>query len=198
MFFQRRQTSTSSTTPVSPIYGLPSNLTSGSSIDHLPLELRNGLVAMGYFGLLSSISTLILLVFITWRMVFWRKFYDQPISKSQMFILIYNLLLADLQQSLSFLISFHWLTQDEIVPSKACFAQGWLIQVGDVSSGLWVLAIAIHTGINLAWGKSVTSICFVCGIVFIWAFTLILTILGPLLHGEKVFTPAGAWVGRSH
>jgi hypothetical protein len=192
---EKRQTMTGSTTPVSPIYDFSTtNLTAGTALDGLPIDLRNGMIAMGYFGLLSAISTLMLLIFITHRMIFWKRFYDRPILKSQIFVLIYNLLLADFQQALSFLISFHWLVEDQIVASNMCFAQAWLIQIGDLSSGIWVLTIAVHTGINLVAEKDVPRLHFTCSVILIWVFCVVVSALGPLLHRENFFVPAGAWV----
>lgn len=150
---------------------------------------------MGFFGLVSSISTLSLLIFITYRMIYWRRYYDEPIATNQIFVLIYNLLLADFQQALSFLISFYWISQNKLVgPSKACFAQGWLIQIGDMSSGLWVLAIAVHTFISLVGQKVVPMRTFVIAVISLWMFCLILTAIGPIMVRKDFFVPAGAWV----
>jgi hypothetical protein len=152
-------------------------------------------MAMGAMGLVSTISTLSLLIFITYRMIYWRRYYEHPIAKNQIFILIYNLLLADFQQALSFLLAFHWIAQDKLVgPTPACFAQGWLIQIGDLSSGLWVLAIAVHTFISLVGQKHIPMVAFVIAVVAIWVFALIMTAIGPILNGMDFFVPAGAWV----
>lgn len=169
-----------------------------TSLDPLPQDVRNGMIAMGTLGLVSTISTLSLLVFITYRMINWRKYYERPIATNQIFVLIYNLLLADLQQALSFLLAWNWIAQGKLVgPSAACFAQGWLIQIGDLSSGLWVLAIAVHTFINLVGQKQIPMATFVVVVVAIWIFALILTAIGPILNGIGFFVPAGAWVSQS-
>ncbi|KAG4416016.1 hypothetical protein IFR04_010841 [Cadophora malorum] len=165
-----------------------------SNLDPLPREIRDGMISMGVFGLLSSASTLSLMVFITYRMVFWRRYYDHPIATNQIFVLIYNLLLADFQQALSFVFSFYWISQNKLVgPSPACFAQGWLIQIGDVSSGLWVLAIAVHTFINLVGQRTIKHRTFVIAVVALWVFCLFLTAIGPILSKDDFFIPAGAW-----
>ena len=174
------------------------NATTGftsSSLDPLPQDIRHGMIAMGIIGLFSSVSTFSLFIFITWRMISWRKYYDHPIASNQIFVLIYNLLIADFQQALSFLFSFHWVSENRLVgPTNACFAQGWLIQIGDVSSGLWVLSIGIHTFVNLVLKKSIPMKAFVAWVISLWAFCLILTAVGPITHKEDFFVPAGAWV----
>jgi hypothetical protein len=150
---------------------------------------------MGIIGLLSTISTLSLLSFITYRMVYWRKYYERPIATNQVFVRIYNLLLADFQQALSFIISFHWVSINELVgPTTACFAQAWLIQIEDVSSGLWVLAIAVHTFISLVRQKTIPMKIFILAVVSLWMFCLLLTILGPSMKPKDFFVPSGAWV----
>ena len=168
-----------------------------SSLDPLPNDIRHGMIAMGIVGLFSSVSTLSLFIFITWRMISWRKYYDHPIASNQIFVLIYNLLLADFQQALSFLFAFHWLAQNRLVgPTTACFAQGWLIQIGDISSGLWVLSIGVHTFVNLVLKKSIPMKIFIAWVVSLWMFCLVLTAVGPITHKEDFFVPAGAWVSR--
>ncbi|CAG8953924.1 hypothetical protein HYFRA_00010885 [Hymenoscyphus fraxineus] len=171
------------------------------NLDPLPLDVRNGMIAMGVIGAISTASTFALLVFITYRMLFWRKYYLRPVATNQIFVLIYNLLLADLQQAVSFLIAFHWIAKNKLVgPSPICFAQGWLIQIGDLSSGLWVLAIAIHTFINLVLQKTIPFSMFVVAVVLVWLFCVILTIIGPITHHKNFFVPAGAWcwIGEHH
>ena len=76
------------------------------SFDPLPDEIRRGRISMGFFGLLSSVSTLSLLIFIIYRMIYWPRYYEEPIATNQIFVPIFNLLLADFQQALSFLMSF--------------------------------------------------------------------------------------------
>jgi len=153
------------------------------------------MIAMGIFGLLSTASTLSLIIFITYRMIYWKRFYDSPIAKNQIFILIYNLLLADFQQALSFVLSWYWIGQNKLVgPSTECFAQGWLIHIGDISSGLFVLSIGLHTFINLVIRKQVPMKIFIVSVVGLWTFCLILTAVGPIIRGRAIFVPAGAWV----
>ncbi|TVY44052.1 hypothetical protein LOCC1_G006134 [Lachnellula occidentalis] len=179
----------------------PQPVYSSTSFDPLPAGIRHGMAAMGTIGLISCATTLTLICFITYRMVYWRKFYEHPLATNQIFVLIYNLLIADFQQALSFLLSFHWIAKDKLVgPSTACFAQGWLIQIGDLSSGLWVLAIGIHTFINLVGQRQVPNTAFFTAVVGIWLFALVLTLIGPASHGAGFFVPAGAWcwIGDEH
>ena len=112
-------------------------------------------------------------------------------------MLIYQLILADLFQALGFVISFYWASQRRIEgPSSVCFAQGWLIQLGDVASGLFVLSVALHTCYQVTLSRSLRHGRFVAGVCGVWAFSVLLTVLAPGLGGRYVFLRAGSWVKR--
>ncbi|KAF2773884.1 hypothetical protein EJ03DRAFT_71074 [Teratosphaeria nubilosa] len=156
--------------------------------------LRYGLIPVGILGLLSVISTTALICFIGFRFISWRAHYKSWIGYNQYVVLVLNLLLADLQQSSSFVISFHWIRINAILaPSQACFAQGWLIHSGDVASGFFVLAIALHTFYTAVYGQRIRSRTFSVCVVCIWVFAFLLTGLGLGIHGNTYFVRAGAW-----
>ncbi|EMC97858.1 hypothetical protein BAUCODRAFT_120782 [Baudoinia panamericana UAMH 10762] len=164
------------------------------SLDPLPEVLRHGLVAVGLMALISVASTLVLLCFIGYRFLTWRLHYRTFLGYNQYVVLVLNLLLADIQQSSGFLISFHWISRGSILaPSPACFAQGWLIHSGDVASGLFVLAIALHTFWTAVYGRRISNRVFASCIVALWAFSFLLAGTGVGIHGDKYFVRAGAW-----
>jgi hypothetical protein len=116
------------------------------------------------------------------------------VGYNQYVILIYNLLLADFQQAISFLFTIHWLRIGKIdSPSAACFAQAWLLNMGDVSSGIFVLAIAAHTWYSVVLGRKLQYTYFTIGILAIWAFAFLLTVLGPSTKGPNFFARTNAW-----
>jgi hypothetical protein len=164
-------------------------------IDPLPVTQHKGLIAVAVMAILSFIATLCLICFITYRLVFWRSNYQRYIGYNQYIILIYNLVIADLQQSLAFLICIKWIAEDKIEASTAaCFLQGFWLQIGDPASGLFVLAIAIHTFLLVAMGHKLSYRVFVIGVVGLWVFVAILVIIPLAAHGPLVFIPSGAWV----
>ncbi|KAK8155033.1 G protein-coupled glucose receptor regulating Gpa2-domain-containing protein [Phyllosticta citrichinensis] len=172
----------------------PSYAAYPASLDVLPDELRRTLWPIGIFAVLSVIACSGLLGWITYRLLVWRRHYHTYVGYNQYVLLIYNLLLADLQQAVSFIISFYWIQENRITaPSPACNAQAWLVQIGDVSSGMFVLAIALHTFWGIVKGRQLPHRTFVCTTIFIWTVAVLLSILGPILHGSKYFTAAGAW-----
>lgn len=165
-----------------------------SSLDPLPYSTRNGMIVLGICGLLSLLSTVSFFLILTYRMIFWRRYSEHPLARTQVFMLIYNLFIADIFQALSFIISFWWVSKDKLVgPNMACNTQGLLIQIGDVASGLWALAVAVHTFLNIVAQKTVTHRTFVTLVVLLWSFIMILATLGPLRGGKDFFVPAGAW-----
>lgn len=166
-----------------------------NSMDPMRPIYKTGLIPVALFAMMSLISVFMLLAFITYRLISWRKHYKEYVGYNQYVILIYNLLLADFQQSIAFTITFHWLRLEKIVaPTVPCFIQGWFLHIGDVSSGFFVLAIAIHTWLGVVKGYRMPYRWFVTSICAIWAAALFLTILGPAMHGNRFFARAGGWV----
>ncbi|KAH6667197.1 G protein-coupled glucose receptor regulating Gpa2-domain-containing protein [Halenospora varia] len=164
------------------------------SVDTLQGDLRTTLLPVAIMALVSFLSTLGLTCFITYRLVSWRKYYRTYPGYNQYLLLIFNLILADCQQSIAFLISFHWIAKNGILaPTAACFIQGWFVQVGDVSSGIWVLSIAIHTWYAVVRGRKVEYVRFCCCLVGVWVFTMLLAVIGPIAHPKNYFVSTGAW-----
>ncbi|KAI8962231.1 G protein-coupled glucose receptor regulating Gpa2-domain-containing protein [Daldinia sp. FL1419] len=157
-------------------------------------KLYNGLLAIGTLATISLIFTSSLLSFVTWRMITWKSHYSSAVGRNQSVVLIYQLVLADFLQALGFLISFHWVSERQIIgPNGACFAQGWLIQLGDVASAFFVLAIAVHTTYQVIIGRSLSYRTFICCLLAIWGLAVLLTSLAPIIGGRFVFQRAGVW-----
>ncbi|KAK8093134.1 uncharacterized protein PG998_014535 [Apiospora kogelbergensis] len=164
------------------------------SLLHMDDSTFNGLLAIGCLALLSFLLTTSLLGFITWCMISWQKFYTSSIAHNQSIVLIYQLILADCLQSLGFLISFYWALEREIIgPSDACFVQGWLIQIGDVASAFFVMAIAVHTVYQVVFAKSLSHRGFFAAVSAVWGLALLLTSLVPVVGGRYIFERAGVW-----
>lgn len=163
-------------------------------IDPLPLAQRRGLIAVTILAFLSFIATASLLAFISYRLIFWRSKYARYIGYNQYIILIYNLVLADFQQSLAFLLCLRWITQNKMKSGTAtCFLQGLWLQIGDPGSGLFVLAIAFHTFLLVVWGRKMSYRVFVAFVIGVWAVVAVIVIIPLATHGADVFTPSGAW-----
>lgn len=158
---------------------------------------KAGFIAMGVLALISWISSFGLLSFLTYRFIFWQRYYKRPLAENQYVVLIYNLLLVDLQQATAFLICLHWVTRGSVnFPSAACVLQGWWIQVADPGSGLFVLAIAIHTADVVLRGRQLPFKGFVACVCGLWAFIVMLGLIPVGMFTSETFVVSEAgWVG---
>ncbi|CAE6442466.1 unnamed protein product [Rhizoctonia solani] len=165
---------------------------------------RVGLGLIGATGLLSAISTLVLLGYIMWHS-FLNKHRELPMvqgirsfTHSALGVFLINLLLSDLIQGAAFSINFKWAADGNMYPSTACTAQGSVSQVGDLGSAIWSLAIAYYTFSLLFLFKKpprwLTWLIFILG----WSIIIILPIIGPNgIENVKTRGPfyaiSGAW-----
>lgn len=76
-----------------------------------------------------------------------------------------------------------------LAPSTACVAQGFLLNVGDLTSGFFIMAIAVHTFYTAVKGRRLEHNTFIYSILGIWGFGLLLSIVGPI-----AYVRAEAWV----
>ena len=96
----------------------------------------------------------------------------------------------DLVQSIGWALSAYNLQKDSLLPGFACDVQGFFINVGDSSSSIWALVIAIHTLLLLAGGQrsrlwaaekstSGKARWILCGCI--WATVIFLGLIGPIV-----------------
>jgi hypothetical protein len=168
---------------------------SAANIDPLPDDHRRGLIGVSVLALMSAVTTFGMLSFITYRLIFWKRYTKSYLGYNQCVILIYNLLIADFQQSLAFSLNIHWIASNKIYsPSPPCFLQGLWVQIGDTSSGLFALAIALQTFMQVTLGRQLGYKWFVTGVVGIWVFEIMMAIIPIASNGGDPFAPTGAWV----
>ncbi|GAM90324.1 hypothetical protein ANO11243_083670 [Dothideomycetidae sp. 11243] len=168
------------------------------SSSSLPPLVHRGLIGPATMGIASVIATTVLLVFLASRFLTWKKHYKRYLGYNQYLVLFINLLVADLIQALSFVISLYWRHINAILaPSIPCTVQGWLLNLGDVASGFFVLLIAASTFYSIVKGDRVGHKTFLATIFGTWIFSMLLTVLGPILHGRTFYVRAGAWCWAS-
>ena len=166
-----------------------------STLDPLPPVLKRGLIAVSFLGFLSFVSSSSLLFYLTHKFVMWRLRGQASKGYNQFLLLIYNLLIADIQQSLAFLLTLRWLAEDKIdVQTSTCWAEGWFVSTGDLASGVWIFAIALHTFFAIIKGKKLPYSIFLSAIIMLWLFIYAMAIVGVASHKEDFYVRAGAWV----
>jgi hypothetical protein len=68
-----------------------------------------------------------------------------------------------------------------------------VVSTGDLSSGVFIFAIALHTYFTIVKGRRVPNKVFYIGIALCWTFVYLMAIIGVGID-PKVYKRAGAWV----
>ncbi|KAL2189907.1 hypothetical protein L209DRAFT_678906 [Thermothelomyces heterothallicus CBS 203.75] len=220
--------------------GRPSLDSVSDDLDPLPPVFRRGLTALAVMSCLSFVSSLVVLVYLTVKLVRWHlrtsrrsrhaaagpaappdlslglaeglymgesaKHQQEALARprkrgrpNQFLVLIYNLLLADIHQAASFLLNAVWLGRGGIhVRTATCWAQAFLIQVGDLASSFFITAIAVHTYLAIVWNYTPPQPAVYAVVVFLWVFNYLLIIIGIAVtkNGNEeggLFVRATAW-----
>ena len=119
-------------------------------------------------------------------------------------ILVYHLLLADMQEAMAYGLSIHWLSEDGIyAPSSVCWAQGWFGSVSNLGASLFLSAISVTTFCTIVLGHKPSRRALYIVVTGIWAFTYGINTAGVLCAarstpvvemGEAYFMRANVWV----
>jgi hypothetical protein len=157
----------------------------------LPPHIHPWLRAVVALGFISFVASVSLLLFLTYKLVSWGL---RSKRSNQFIILIFNLLLADMQQSLSFLLNVEWLRLGAVeVSNSVCFAQGLLVSTGDLGSGLWCFAIGLHTFASVILDFRLKPRWFYTTICLLWVFIFGVSSIGIGIHGKSIYVRSGVW-----
>lgn len=122
--------------------GIPSSMASSSSylnadatsLSPLPRYLHKGLIVISSLAFLSFVCSTALFIYLTCRFISWarnRRNRRGVYQTNQFLVLIYNLFLADIQQSLAFLLNISAVVHNAInIDMPTCWAQGWFVSTG--------------------------------------------------------------------
>lgn len=177
-----------------------------SDLSPLPQDLSKGLIPVAVLGILSFTTATCLLFLLTYRMIQWAR---KRRHANQFIILIYNLLLADIQQASAFLLNAEWLVQNGIqAGTKTCFAQGCkslllqnsieanltlgFVSTGDLGSGVWAFAIGLHTFACVIFGYRLSTPGFLAVCALLWVFIYAAAVIGVAMHPD-LYGMAVAW-----
>ncbi|EFQ28942.1 integral membrane protein [Colletotrichum graminicola] len=120
-------------------------------------------------------------------------------APNQFFMLIYNLLLADIQQSIAFLLNVSWLGRNAIVvESTTCWAQGWFVSTGDLASSAFISTIAVHTYLSVVRDYKLPTWAFWTMIGSVWFFIYAFAAAGVIVTNNGaaeggLYVRASAW-----
>lgn len=160
--------------------------------EHIHPWLR-AVVILGFISFFASISLLFLLAY---KLVIWKI---KSKRSNQFVILIFNLLWADIQQALAFLLNVEWLRLGSVeVENPICFAQGWLVSTGDLGSGVWCFVIGLHTFASVILDYRLQTKYFYATIVALWIFIIGVSSIPVGLYGNDLYVRSGVWCWIHH
>jgi len=167
------------------------------TLDPLPPVLQRGLIAVGFFGSLSFLSSCLLFLYLSFKLLNWKRKGQLDNGCNQFLLLIYNLLLADMQQAVAFSLTFVTLNNDRIDANMpACWAEGWFVSTGDLASSMFIFAIALHTFFAVVKGRRLPTRVFAAGILGLWGFIYAMAVIPLAMHPGDLYDRAGAWVSQ--
>jgi len=159
---------------------------------HIHPWLR-AVVVMGFISFVASVSLLLVLIY---KLVSWQL---RSKRTNQFVILIFNLLWADIQQALAFLLNVQWLRLGSVeVKDPICFAQSWLVSTGDMGSGIWCLVIGIHTLASVLLNFRLKAPAFYFSIFLVWIFIFVVSTIPVWMFGKNIYVRSGIWCWISH
>ncbi|EME87004.1 uncharacterized protein MYCFIDRAFT_172678 [Pseudocercospora fijiensis CIRAD86] len=158
----------------------------------LPDDVRAGIVAISAAAIVSAVSSSGLLAYLGYRVLTWKHRSYARIN--QYVALLLNLVLSDVQQAVGFSLGTQWLRKDGIfAQTPTCWAQGWLLNAGDVGIALFTLALAVHLFADVVFDKRLSYAPFLFMIVSLWTFAYFLSTIGVVIHPRDFYMRAGVW-----
>jgi len=162
----------------------------------LPAYIHPWLRAVVALGFLSLATTASLLCVLTYKLISWRI---KSKRTNQFIILIFNLIWADLLQSLAFMLNVEWLRTGSVdVGTRLCFLQGTLVSTGDLSSGVWCFAIALHTFASVVLDYRMKPRPFYLTMLLLWVWINGISWIGPALYPHHYYVRTGVWCWIHH
>lgn len=172
------------------------NLDEASRSFELPTHIHPWLRAVVALGFISFAASVSLLFVLTYKLITW---HIKSKRSNQFVILIFNLLWADIQQALAFLLNVEWLRLGSVqVENPICFAQGWLVSTGDLGSGVWCFAIGLHTFASVILDYRLKPRAFYGAIAIAWIFIIGVSSVGLGMYGSDIYVRSGVWCWIHH
>ncbi|KAF2467210.1 integral membrane protein-like protein [Lindgomyces ingoldianus] len=166
------------------------------SLTPIPPQIHHWVRAVVIFGFLSFVTSVTLLFLLIYRLIQWQI---KSKRTNQFVILIFNLVWADIQQSLAFVLNIEWLRMDSVnIASPICWAQGWFVSTGDLASGVWCFTIGLHTFASVILNYRLPPRYFFLTVAMLWIFIYGMSAIPALLYGKNLYVRAGTWCWIHH
>lgn len=111
-------------------------------------------------------------------------------------LLIYNLLLADITMSVTYVANVSWLRMDMIYsPSPQCTLQGFMVSFGCLTTSGFLFAISIFSYLGIIRGYKATTRDVIIACCVVWVSSIVLGCLGPIYyHDQSLYGRETMWV----
>jgi len=130
------------------------------------------------------------------------KYRIRSLIQSPLDAYILSLIISDIFQGIGSALSVRWIHKQQVSCGGFCTAQGTLQTIGETTSGMATLVIAIHTFVVVAFRKDpkrmwIPAIVVSC----IWLYVIVFVAILASHTGKDVWnypTPYWCWVGHRH
>ncbi|KAF2400317.1 hypothetical protein EJ06DRAFT_549038 [Trichodelitschia bisporula] len=157
------------------------------------IETQSCLMILAVISIWAAIHTVPTIAYVAHNLIRWFKDVETSHGFVQV-LLLFNILVANLLQSLSYSLSFYWLRTKELVSmSSMCKVQGYISMMGDLASVFFVCATALCTANSVLWYFPVSNRAVGWSIGALWLFAAVMPSIGYALHPEYFFALNGSW-----
>ncbi|PBK95518.1 hypothetical protein ARMGADRAFT_1145799, partial [Armillaria gallica] len=126
---------------------------------------------------------------------------DWDFLQEPMDVFMLSLFFADLIQALGAVLDIKWINEGKVETGPFCTAQGIIQQLGETGVAITTLIIALYTFIVVRWRKGMDAVIISKLVtVTVWAFIIIMIIVGNTTRGPNYEepTPYWCWIGENH
>ncbi|KAI0276662.1 hypothetical protein BGY98DRAFT_1187699 [Russula aff. rugulosa BPL654] len=172
---------------------------SGPSISCLTHGETIGLALTAEASLISSISIIVIFIWIGWNVRWYRKAFpngDWKLFHGPVDIYMFSLFVFDFLQAIGGILNIKWAHNGIVTDGHFCTAQGLIEQIGDLGVALITLFLAVHTFIAAVWqvglnarGVALSLVCLACIFITLWVT------IGAVVHNNyETPTPYWCWI----
>ncbi|KAK0213163.1 hypothetical protein DFS33DRAFT_101077 [Desarmillaria ectypa] len=126
---------------------------------------------------------------------------DWNFLQEPMDVFMLSLFFADLIQALGAVLDIKWINEGKVETGPFCTAQGIIQQLGETGVAITTLIIALYTFIVVWWRMGMDAIIISKLVILtVWAFIIIMIIVGNTTRGPHYEepTPYWCWIGEDH